>query len=142
MSYNVSYTSLPTFSSNSIGYSLDASGTFDVSSNNTITVCSFNNLAIGVYIITVNIMNLTSDQDRNYWIGQLKFHSTPTVTLQFMSAPQSIYTGNPYYMSSINFTHIIKQSEITTIDVQVYGVNNAGSITSQPDYNCSIVRIS
>lgn len=139
MSFNVSYTDLPTFSTNSIGYNINESGTFQIPADNTnvINVCSFD-LEIGIYIIAVNIYGLVSSNELNFWYGTLT--NSQAVTHYFSYAPQSKYVLNPYYMSSINFTHIINQTQSTTIDVNIKAYDYP-NMSSTGNYNCSLVRI-
>ena len=139
MAYNVSYSTLPTFSTNSIGYNVNNSGTYNYGNNsNKQTVCSFN-LGIGVYIITVNIYGLVSSNQYNFWYGSLV--NSQGIEKFFSYSPQSIYTTNSFYMSSINFSHIITQSESTTINVQIQSYNMPNRDVNA-SYNCSLVCIS
>jgi len=139
MSYNISYNTLPTFSTNSIGYNVNKSGQFSVAgdSTNVITVCNFD-LSIGVYILTVNIYGLASNVEQQFWYGSL-LNSQGTTNF-FCYTPHGKYTTNPYYMASVNFTHVLNQTQSTTINVRVQPYNRT-NLTSNANYNCSLLRI-
>ena len=138
MSYNVSYTTLPTFTSSSIGYSQDVSGTFTIPNTADVTsVCNFN-LGIGVYIVTVNIYNLISQTQNCYWYGGLS-NSATTIT-KYTSSPQWGIAINSF-ISSINFASVIPQNTAGILYVNIQPTS-LPSLTPQPcNYNCSIVRI-
>jgi hypothetical protein len=141
MSYDVSYSSLPTLNSQSIGYNVNKASIFSTANNTAlINVCNFS-LGIGVYILTVNIAGLVSVTTNNFWYGGISDTSSVTFPQIYLaSSSQSIYVSNPYYTSGINFTHIINNTSASTIYVQIKSYNAPGYV-SDPDYNCSIVRI-
>jgi hypothetical protein len=142
MSYNVGYSSIPTFTTNSIGYSVNKAGNFDVPSTGTniINVCNFS-LDIGVYILTVNIYSLVSVEEKNFWYGGISNTSNVTLPQTLLSySPQSKYDINPFYISSVNFTYIISNSSSSTTYVQIRPY--APTLRNHTsDYNCSIIRI-
>jgi len=143
MSYNVSYTSIPTFTVNSIGYTVNNSGsvTLPQNSTNVINVCNFS-LGIGVYMLTVNVCDLASNGPTNYWSGGISNTNTTALQTLLSTSAQSEYVLNPYFMSSINFTHIISNTNPSEVYVQVQpsSLSTIGGVVNAT-YNCSITRI-
>ena len=143
MAYNVSYTTLPTFTSNSIGYSENLSGTVTVPNNtNVISVCNFN-LGIGVYIMTVNISGLYLQESSFFWAGGLS-NSATTLGTVYATPPQWGYSSNRF-VSSINFSTVIPQNTAGKlyVNIQIFGSGQMPDplLDSPPNYICSIVRI-
>jgi len=138
MSYEIDYVTLPVFTSKSIGYTINNASTFTIPANNSslINVCNFA-LGIGVYMLTVNIVGLTTtNYTSNFWNGGISTVSTnQDIQTSFCTCPTTIGGG-----SGINFTHIISSTTPGTIYVQLKPLVSSSS-SSVSFYNCSIVRI-
>ena len=143
MSYNVGYSSIPTFTTNSIGYSENQTGSFSIPSSGTniINVCNFS-LDIGVYILTANIYGLVTSNQYDFWFAGIS-NTSDNTTLQTVlsNSPQSLYVNNPYYISGANFTHVISNSSSSTVYVQITPYNDPSTSNNTGEYNCSIIRI-
>jgi hypothetical protein len=141
MSYNVNYTNLPTFTSNSIGYNENKAGILSYGDNiNILTACHFD-IGIGVYIISVNIFYLVSANPYNFWYTFLSTSSDRSEDILCMVSPQGNYISSSFYLSSINFTRIINNDQPHTIYVKFTPYQKPNT-TGDCYFDCSIVRIS
>ena len=136
MSFNVSYTSLPTFQTNSIGYSENKSGTITLPANPYLYYNFTNfNLGIGVYIITINIWNLLQPASgsgySNFYYSFGISNSSSTITT---------YLSNTYGISFGGST-VIQNTTASTIYVNIYSGGGSGVPSNFSSYNVSIVRI-
>jgi hypothetical protein len=150
MSYNVSYSSLPTLTSNSIGYTVTQSGTTDlinISSGVIFDVCSFS-LTPGVYAITCNISNFRSTSDNANAIAGISTVSGG-MTQRLSSPAFSVdYDNSLVYVSCINFVYYYSNTGTNTLyitarmDGTPYSYNPANP-ENYPSfiYYCQAVRI-
>lgn len=133
MSYEIDYVTLPVFTSKSIGYTINNAGSYILSSqiqNNTIyNVCSFS-LGIGVYMLTVNMYDLTPIS--GYW--NISISDTPTSFGTKITNSVAGLISCPYILS--NTTSGTKYVVIQSV---VFSTSPSSTITTI--YNCSIVRI-
>jgi len=136
MSYEIDYVTLPDFTPKSIGYTINKAGQFNVPAgiNIIINVCNFN-LEIGVYMLTVNIYDLTkSTSGVTYWIGGISTSSTQ------MNLKLSTSMATNVDSTTNNFTYIYTNTTPTTIYVQIQATFLSPT-AGNSNYNCSIVRI-
>ena len=137
MAYNVSYTSLPTFTANSIGYYQDASGNVIFPANvpgfsTTVNIFFITNP--GIYTVSINISQLPQ-VPLGIWSGGLSGVSESIDTIY-------VTTGNNVTSSSINFTTTISVTPPNgqTIFVNIVQSDTFTASTPSSYYN-TITRI-
>ena len=141
MSYNVSYSSLPTLTSSSLGYTITESGnktTAGTSGSTFFNICSFS-LTPGVYMVFANIWSLITKEETGRWQGGVSTTNSTVITQYLCTPAASKYVSNPYYTSSLNFTYCISVSSgTTTLYINGYA---DGSRFNDFDYYCQAIKI-
>ena len=136
MTYNVSYTSLPTLMSNSIGYTLNHTGIKNYSAGQSGNII-FDNFELnsGVYMLNVNAIGLLKNSATGiYWYCNI----TTIDNQSLLFSPH--LTGN-YYSTEIHLCIPITISNATTIYISAECSGSGAVLADGISYINYVTRI-